>query len=50
MTYRRVKQMFVWFGMKSVVKTYVPQCTVCQQAKPYRSRYPGLLQPLPVPG
>lgn len=27
----------------------VQQCTICQKAKPDRSRYPGLLQPLPVP-
>lgn len=25
------------------------QCTICQQAKPKRVKYPGLLQPLPVP-
>jgi len=28
---------------------YVQQCVVCLQAKPDRSRYPGLLEPLPVP-
>ncbi|CAO1939527.1 unnamed protein product [Urochloa humidicola] len=48
-TYRRVKQLFAWKGMKAHVKTFVDQCQVCQQAKPDRSKYPGLLQPLPVP-
>jgi len=35
--------------MKSSVQAFVRACTVCQQAKPDRARYPGLLQPLPVP-
>jgi hypothetical protein len=35
--------------MKVAVKSYVQSCTMCQQAKPDRARYPGLLQPLPVP-
>jgi transposase InsO family protein len=35
--------------MKADVQSFVKACTVCQQAKPDRARYPGLLQPLPVP-
>ena len=35
--------------MKSDVKNFVACCSICQQAKPNRSKYPGLLQPLPVP-
>ena len=35
--------------MRSSVHAFVCACTVCQQAKPDRARYPGLLQPLPVP-
>jgi hypothetical protein len=35
--------------MKQSVKDYVEQCTICKQAKHERVRYPGLLQPLPVP-
>ena len=35
--------------MKSDVKNFVACCSICQQAKPDRSKYPGLLQPLPVP-
>lgn len=35
--------------MKVDVWRFVQSCTVCLQAKPDRARYPGLLQPLPVP-
>ena len=48
-TYRRLKQIFAWQGMKSAVKAFVATCTICQQAKPDRAKLPGLLQPLPVP-
>lgn len=34
--------------MKMQIKTYVQTCQICQQAKPDRSPYPGLLHPLPV--
>jgi hypothetical protein len=48
-TYGKMKQFFYWPGMKTAVQRYVQSCSTCQQAKPDRSRYPGLLQPLPVP-
>lgn len=48
-TLRRLKQLFSWTGMANSVQKFVQQCVVCQQAKPDRSRYPGLLQPFPVP-
>lgn len=35
--------------MNKSVHTFVKECTICQQAKPDRARYPGLLQPFPVP-
>jgi hypothetical protein len=35
--------------MNSAVREFVAACPVCQQAKPDRSRLPGLLQPLEVP-
>lgn len=48
-TYRQLKGLFAWPQMKSETKMYVQGCHVCQQAKPGRAKYPGLLQPLPVP-
>lgn len=48
-TYSRLKHLFAWHGMKTAVQNYVSSCDVCQQAKPDRSKLPGLLQPLPVP-
>lgn len=35
--------------MKSDVHQFVTSCQTCQQAKPDRSKLPGLLQTLPVP-
>jgi hypothetical protein len=35
--------------MRASILQYVQQCSTCSQAKPDRLRYPGLLQPLPVP-
>jgi hypothetical protein len=35
--------------MKKHTKEFVQSCTTCQQAKPDRGKYPGLLLPLPVP-
>jgi hypothetical protein len=35
--------------MKTMVHTFVASCQICQQAKPDRAKYPGLLQSLPVP-
>lgn len=49
MTHARLKQMFYWRGMKSSVRAFVDSCITCQQAKPDRSRLPGLRQPLLVP-
>jgi hypothetical protein len=48
-TFSKMKKLFAWRGMKSDVKNFVAACTVCVQAKPDRSRYPGLLSPLSVP-
>jgi len=49
-TYRRLKTNFHWYSMKAMVKKVVEECNVCKQAKVERVAYPGLLQPLPVPG
>jgi hypothetical protein len=48
-TYQRIVKLFHWPTMKSDILSWVQSCFVCQQAKPNRSKYPGLLQPLPVP-
>jgi hypothetical protein len=48
-TYSKIKQLFYWTGMKSAIYDYVQSCSIFQQAKADRARYPGLLQPLAVP-
>lgn len=48
-TYHRLKHLFAWVGLKTDVHRFVTSCPTFQQAKPDRARYPGLLQPLPVP-
>lgn len=48
-TYSRMRKLFCWAKMKMQVKAFVQSCLVCQQAKPERVKYPGLLQPLPTP-
>lgn len=48
-TYQRIKHLIAWTGLKAAVHQFVHTCPTCQQAKPDRAKYPGLLQPLPVP-
>jgi transposase InsO family protein len=48
-TYRRIKGLFIWPQMKQFVRRMVQECIIYQRAKPERVKYPGLLQPLPVP-
>ena len=48
-TVSRLKNLFFWKGMTQQVHQFVQACLICQQAKPERVRYPGLLAPLPVP-
>lgn len=48
-TYQRIKQLLAWKNIKPMIKSYVAACTVCQQSKPNRHKYPRLLQPLPIP-
>lgn len=48
-TYRRAKSLFAWPGMKRMIQNQLKSCQTCIQAKPDRNKYPGLLQPLPVP-
>jgi hypothetical protein len=47
-TYQRIKKLFAWPAMKKCIQEFVASCMVCQQAKPERVKYPGLLQPLPI--
>jgi hypothetical protein len=47
-TYRRIKQLFAWKGLKLAVHKFVTECVTCQQAKPDRTKSPGLLQPLSI--
>ena len=48
-TYNRIIRHFAWPRMKQTVKNFVANCAVCMQAKSEHVKYPGLLQPLPVP-
>lgn len=47
--YHKVKALFSWPGMKTSIKKYITECQVCSQAKLEHGRFPGLLQPLPIP-
>lgn len=48
-TLKRVQALFAWPGLHKDVKQFMASCLTCQQAKPERVKYPGLLQPLSVP-
>jgi hypothetical protein len=48
-THMRMKKLFAWKGMKADITSFGKHCLVCQQAKPDRSKLPGLLQPLEIP-
>jgi hypothetical protein len=48
-TYRKIKQLFAWKGMKLAVHDFVQRCLIYQQAKPDKTRCLGLLQPLEIP-
>jgi len=48
-TYHRIKALFSWPKMKETIRTYVQECSICQQAKAEHVKTPGLLVPLPVP-
>ncbi|GKA86442.1 retrotransposon-related protein [Tanacetum coccineum] len=48
-SYKRLKVVFYWKGMKKSVREHVRVCTIYQCHKPDLAPYPGLLQPLPIP-
>lgn len=48
-TFKRLASNVYWMGMKSDIKRFVEEKSVCQQNK-YQALSPsGLLQPLPIP-
>jgi hypothetical protein len=48
-TYRQVREMFAWKGLKEYVMKHVKECTTCQENKDEHTHPAGLLQPLPIP-
>lgn len=48
-TIKRIQALFAWPGLKKDVHQFVTSCPICQQAKPKRVKYLGLLQPLATP-
>lgn len=48
-TVKRLQSLFAWPGLRNQVQEFVKSCPTCQQAKPERVKYPGLLQPLQTP-
>ncbi|KAJ3701343.1 hypothetical protein LUZ61_005048 [Rhynchospora tenuis] len=48
-TYKRMKALFYWPGMKQFIVDHIRHCEVCQMTKPEHVPSPGLLQPLPIP-
>jgi transposase InsO family protein len=48
-TYKKLQQLFAWQGMKVSAQQFFQSYSICQQAKPNRSKYQGLLAPLPIP-
>jgi hypothetical protein len=48
-TYDRVKCSFFWDGMKQDIRNFVVECDVSPCNKGETVKYPGTLQPLPIP-
>jgi len=48
-TYKKIAAELFWKGMKSDIKLYVDQCSVCQQNKIQALSSADLLLPLPIP-
>ncbi|KAA0062793.1 ty3-gypsy retrotransposon protein [Cucumis melo var. makuwa] len=48
-TYKKIAAKLFWKGMKSDIKLYVDQCSVCQQNKIQALSSADLLLPLPIP-
>ena len=48
-TLEKIKEKYIWEGMRKDIDRYVDNCETCQRTKPRRDRAFGLLEPLPVP-
>ncbi|WVZ02845.1 hypothetical protein V8G54_023651 [Vigna mungo] len=48
-TMARIQGNFFWKGMRSIVHTFVSQCSTCQHTKYETQKPAGLLQPIPLP-
>jgi hypothetical protein len=48
-TFHRLQLVFFWPGMRQQVMDFIKNCHVCQINKPEHTKYPGKLQPLPIP-
>lgn len=48
-TYKRIHSLFYLIVMRKFIKEIVQACLICQQAKPERVAYHGLLCPLLIP-
>ena len=48
-TYRKVRQLFFWLGLRRKVMEYVKGYDTCNRCKHENIHPQGLLQPLPVP-
>ena len=48
-TYRAIREIFSWKGLKDDVLRHVRECITCQQNKAEHTLPAGLLQPLPIP-
>ena len=48
-TYKKIREIFTWKGLKKEVLKYTNECLVCQKNKEEYTHPIGLLQPLPIP-
>ena len=48
-TYRHVREIFAWRGMKEDVMRHIRECSTCQENKEEHTHPTGLFQPLPIP-
>ena len=48
-TLEKVKESYIWEGMRKDIDRYMDNCEICQRTKHRRDKAFGLLNPLPVP-